>query len=365
MSEILKECEYCGKEFRTNIQNKKYCTQYCAGKARHQKQAQKKMLKESEVLGSKTEAKDLVPIAEINVIGHQKFIGREISIIEGGFGEGQKIILAKDVAKLHGVEVGYINRLINNHLEEFDKDDLIDLLNASETFRNFAIENGLIGSNRTQNVFLLSQRGYIKLVAMMDNSNQKKWEVMGQLINEYFTMKQELKRTREEELVMMMYKGGSSSILAHRELAKLEVEKATKKLQEEKREIEEENIKLIDEVEKQKPKVDYYDEILKSKDALLVTQIASDYGLSAIKLNKILCEERVQRKVRDQYVLYAEYAGKGYTKSETNIINERTRVQTLWTQKGRLLIHEILKKRQIEALMDREEIVIDLSNFDI
>lgn len=56
---------------------------------------------------------------------------------------------------------------------------------------------------------------------------------------------------------------------------------------------EEENLKLAGIIENQKPRLDYLDEILSCDDALLVTSIAFDYGLSAQALNKILCEERV------------------------------------------------------------------------
>ena len=117
---------------------------------------------------------------------------------------------------------------------------------------------------------------------------------------------------------------------------------------------EEENIKLTKVIEKQKPKLDYLDEILNCDDALLVTNIAQGYGLSAKALNKILSEERVQRNVRGQWILYADYQGKGYIRTETKMIAEKPRLQTLWTQKGRMLIHEILKKREIKALMDLE-----------
>lgn len=117
---------------------------------------------------------------------------------------------------------------------------------------------------------------------------------------------------------------------------------------------EEENLKLAEIIETQKPKLDYLDEILSCNDALLVTNIAQDYGLSAKALNKILSEERVQRNVRGQWILYADYQGKGYIKTETKMIGEKPRLQTLWTQKGRMLIHEILKKREIKALMDLE-----------
>lgn len=48
------------------------------------------------------------------------------------------------------------------------------------------------------------------------------------------------------------------------------------------------------------PKIGYLDNILQSKSLLIVTQIAGDYGLSARELNKVLHEERVQRKVGNQ-----------------------------------------------------------------
>lgn len=115
---------------------------------------------------------------------------------------------------------------------------------------------------------------------------------------------------------------------------------------------EEENIKLSKVIELQKPKVDYVDEILSCSNALLVTNIAQDYGLSAKALNKILQDERVQRNVRGQWILYADYQGKGYIKTETKMIGDKPRVQTLWTQKGRMLIHQILTKRNIKPLED-------------
>ena len=41
---------------------------------------------------------------EIMVRGTQEFMGIEIPVIEGGFGEGCKVILAKTVAEIHEVE---------------------------------------------------------------------------------------------------------------------------------------------------------------------------------------------------------------------------------------------------------------------
>ena len=107
-----------------------------------------------------------------------------------------------------------------------------------------------------------------------------------------------------------------------------------------------------------KPKVEYYDKILSSKDSLTVTQIAKDYGLSAQQLNIILNEEKVQYKQSGQWLPYKEYAQEGYTKSETiNFTHkdgaEGTKLNTKCTQKGRLFIHELLNKKNIKPVMDR------------
>ncbi|MCZ4891510.1 phage antirepressor, partial [Staphylococcus aureus] len=79
----------------------------------------------------------------------------------------------------------------------------------------------------------------------------------------------------------------------------------------------EQNLLLQQEMGELKPKADYVDEILKSTGTLATTQIAADYGISAQKLNKLLHEARLQRKVNKQWVLYSEHMGKSYTESDT------------------------------------------------
>ena len=106
------------------------------------------------------------------------------------------------------------------------------------------------------------------------------------------------------------------------------------------------------------PKRQYLDTILNSTGALAVTQIAADYGISAKRLNKILHEEGIQRKVNGQWILYREHMGKGYTKSATIPITHEdgtsdAKLHTYFTQRGRLMIHQILTGRGITAVMDR------------
>lgn len=107
-----------------------------------------------------------------------------------------------------------------------------------------------------------------------------------------------------------------------------------------------------------KPKADYLDRVLKSKSLVTITQIAKDYGLSGIALNKILHDLGVQYKQSEQWLLYSKYHDKGYTFSETIQIEDvnglsKVVMQTKWTQKGRIFLYELLKGEGIIPLIER------------
>lgn len=104
------------------------------------------------------------------------------------------------------------------------------------------------------------------------------------------------------------------------------------------------------------PKASYYDLILQNKSLLSVTQIAKDYGKSAQWLNEKLHELGVQYKQSKTWFLYQNHADKGYTQSTTHVINdERNKLFTKWTQKGRLFIYELLKDEGILPMIERNE----------
>ena len=109
-----------------------------------------------------------------------------------------------------------------------------------------------------------------------------------------------------------------------------------------------------------RPKVTYYDVILNSPDAITMSVIAKDYGKSAKWLNKKLNELGVQFKQGDIWLLYAEHADKGYTKTETYTYVDssdikHSRVHTKWTQKGRFFLYDLLKSNGVLPLCEQEE----------
>lgn len=133
---------------------------------------------------------------------------------------------------------------------------------------------------------------------------------------------------------------------------------ALKDEQEKSRALEAENEKQSQLLADYEPKVQYLETILQSEGTMTTAQIAADYDMSAIQLNQILRDAGIQRKVNGQWILYRKYMGKGYTKSETINITRSdgrpdTKMHTRWTQKGRLMIHEVLTARGIKARMDK------------
>lgn len=106
-----------------------------------------------------------------------------------------------------------------------------------------------------------------------------------------------------------------------------------------------------------KPKVSYCDLVLKTQNAVPITQIAKDYGMSAVKFNNLLHELKVQYKTNNCWVLYQDYADKGYTKTNTYVVVKGMSVMhTYWTQAGRLFLYNLLKNKcNIVPIMEKEQ----------
>lgn len=99
----------------------------------------------------------------------------------------------------------------------------------------------------------------------------------------------------------------------------------------------------------QQPKVEYYDEVLTSESGLTATQVAQDFGKTAIWLNKKLKEHRVIRKTNSSWALCSKYLGKGYADTYTVTFKGKdgtpySKPNLVWTEKGREFIHNLLGK---------------------
>ena len=124
------------------------------------------------------------------------------------------------------------------------------------------------------------------------------------------------------------------------------------------------SLRLINRVQQQQiaelsPKATYYDLVLQCSDLLTTTEIAKDYGVSAIWLNKLLAKNKIQFKQSGIWILYQDFAEKGYTSTKTNSYTDKegvvhTKAHTYWTQKGRLFLYEFLKGEGYLPIVERQ-----------
>lgn len=136
---------------------------------------------------------------ELKVLGKEKVGRYEFTGIEGGFGEGKKAMLVKDIATIHGKEVRQINQAIERQLSRFKKGiDIIDLkdVNFEITLRDLGFNQGQI--NRSSHIYMLSERGYAKLLKILEDD--KAWEIYDELVDNYFNMRLAVKTDNKQIL---------------------------------------------------------------------------------------------------------------------------------------------------------------------
>lgn len=137
---------------------------------------------------------------ELKVTGRQKFMGLEIPVVLGGFGEGKKCISDKTVAEIHGMEMFKVRERIQSNIKHFQEGiDFIDIkqrilladtLETKEYLIALLTELGYAKQSITQaeHIYILSERGYAKLIKIMDTDLA--WEIHDKLIDEYFEMRE-------------------------------------------------------------------------------------------------------------------------------------------------------------------------------
>lgn len=229
-------------------------------------------------------------------------------------------MLVKDIALIHERPVFKINQLITDNIKRFKANiDLIDLLNTSGVFRKFAEENGLIGSNRTQHVYLLSERGYAKLLKILEDD--KAWGIYDELVDNYFNMRYAIK------------KQDSYMINDPIQRAKRWIE-----------EQEEHQAKL----NILQPKAIKYDRYLSNKGLTTTTQIAKEYGMSGVKLYQFLHDKGIIYKRGSKWFVYQKFANDSLVGYEIFTPNNNIVKHTLkWTTKGEQFVRELLETNGI------------------
>lgn len=147
--------------------------------------------------------------AKVN--GLVNIYGMKFHDIEGGFGEGKKAILVKEIANIHRRELRVINQAINMNRTRFtDGLDIVDLKGTE--FAINLIDSGIYTQNSlnaSSNIYLLSERGYSKLLKILEDDFA--WEQYDKLVDGYFQMREhfnsgQAKALTTEELLELQFK---------------------------------------------------------------------------------------------------------------------------------------------------------------
>lgn len=215
-------------------------------------------------------------------------------------------------------------------------------LACSENFRlhNFVQSSYTNAQNKKMPMFIITKDGFALLV--MGYTGEKAMAFKEAYINAFNEMERALRETQPK--LPTTYKEALQQLL-------VQVEENERLLLENKQQQQQ-----IIEFE---PKATYYDLVLQTPDLMTVSQIAKDYGKSAVWLNKQLHELGIQYQQSGVWLLYQKYAALGFTKSKTNTYfdddgNQHSKLHTYWTQKGRLFIYDILKQHNVLPLIEKQ-----------
>lgn len=137
----------------------------------------------------------------VKINGLKEIEGMKFHDIEGGFGEGKKAMLVKEIANIHNQPFGEINRRINDNITRFKTNiDIVDI--KANGFEPLGLELGFSKQsfNQTKNIYILSERGYSKLLKILEDDVA--WEQYEKLVDGYFNMRGQAKPTCIEDVLI-------------------------------------------------------------------------------------------------------------------------------------------------------------------
>ena len=266
--------------------------------------------------------------------------------------EDNPYFVGKDVAEILGYKNP--NEAIQDHVDNEDK--FLRSSMGSEMLKLFSSVKDIQNKFGRQDNWFINESGVYALVfsSKLPKAKEfKRWvtsEVLPAIRKHGAYMTEQ---TVEKALTSPDFLIQLATNLKKEQEARQEAEAKSSKL-------EHEVVGLNEKISELKPKADYVDRILKSTSLVTTTQIAKDYGMGAPTFNKKLKELKVQHNVGGQWVLTYKYQGKGYASSETIEVEKKdgstkTVMHTKWTQKGRLFLHDLLKKHNILPMIEKAD----------
>ena len=251
--------------------------------------------------------------------------------------KGISVIDSREVSQMIGKQHAHLTRDIKKYIDVISTNPKLDSL-------NFFIEDKYEDSKgEMRTCYLLTKKGCEMVANKM--TGEKGILFTAEYVQAFNQMEQAIEELQPQYKLPATYKEALLQLVA---------------AEEEKERLQLENKQQEQIIGELKPKADYTDVILKSKSLVTITQIAKDYGMSGQEMNSLLHELKVQYKLSDQWLLYSKYHNEGYTHSETIPIKHKSgrlepKMNTKWTQKGRLFLYELLKENGVLPVIERED----------
>ena len=115
-----------------------------------------------------------------------------------------------------------------------------------------------------------------------------------------------------------------------------------------------------------RPKAEYVDKVLDAVSCFTTTQLAKGMGMTAIELNRLLCQRGIQYGQSGQYMLYAHYARMGLAQNRISSYPDmfgalHTTSRLVWTEKGREFVYRVVNggPTPIQSLYGGESVTTD------
>ncbi len=130
--------------------------------------------------------------------------------------------------------------------------------------------------------------------------------------------------------------------------------------------LEKENAELQRQLSDAQNKLIFCEWVIDHPEVMAITRIADLYGMTPNQMNCWLEDHRVQHRVGKSWFLLDDYAGMGFTRSESHTKRDSSgkvwpQIRQNWTQKGRMFIYGLMKEagflpRRVRMEEDSEDV---------
>lgn len=215
---------------------------------------------------------------------------------------------------------------IKQRITKYGFEENVDYIKVSLISQNCEIKTGRGGD--TKSVDYIVTVDMAKELCMVENNE------LGRKFRKYFIEcekklnTQVPQLTEEQKLALLVFEGGFSAVEASKKMVELQTKP------------------LLETIESQKPKVEYVDKFMNSDGLFLISEIAKKIGMTAVRANNILKENKIIYKNGRKYYPYAKTPKEWYGYQESIGKDGTVYSQLKWTSKGVYEITKILENNK-------------------